>query len=526
MFRLHILHGAARAQATAGVRLLRYLATRVGYRYGREVVSKGNPETLDMVAVRRTGRIGAPEADHAKRDSDPWAMIDVFPLPAFICGPDGALLRYNKRAEEMWGLAPETGKGHRFGGAYRLYNADDTPIPTKDRPVAQVLRTGTGIRDLELVIERRDGSRVRVLASIEPLFDENGAIVGAVNCMQDITMARRVENAWRESVQRLAATYAHAAIGITEVDEDGRLLRVNETTCAITGYSREELLGSSIFDITHPDDRDWDRDNHHRQAAGQAEGYVVEKRLIRKDGRVIWIDVRSSTVRDAAGRFLYGVRVVHDITDRKEAEQRQKLLLDELNHRVKNTLATVQSLATQTLRGAGSPEQFRRTFEARIVALSKTHDLLTTRNWQGAELEEIVAEQLKPYAMDPARLVLEGDAVALTPRAALALSMVFHELATNAAKYGALSTTAGQLEVRWHIERAPAGAAGEPDWVRLTWRETGGPSVTPPQRRGFGSRLIERSTSELDGVARLEFDPAGLRYSITVPLTASNSPSP
>jgi two-component sensor histidine kinase len=219
------------------------------------------------------------------------------------------------------------------------------------------------------------------------------------------------------------------------------------------------------------------------------------------------------------------VRVVHDITDRKEAEQRQKLLLDELNHRVKNTLATVQSLATQTLRGAGSPEQFRRTFEARIVALSKTHDLLTTRNWQGAELEEIVAEQLKPYAMDRTRLVLEGDAVALTPRAALVLSLVFHELATNAAKYGALSTTAGRLEVRWHTEPGQPGTAAPPDCVKLLWCETGGPPVTPPQRRGFGSRLIERSTSELDGAAQLEFDPAGLRYSITVPLTAANSPS-
>src|SRR5215211_7725134 len=173
MFRLRIVHGAARAQATAGVRLLRYLATRVGYRYGREVVSKGNPETLDMVAVRTTGRIGAPEADHAKRDSDPWAMIDVFPLPAFICGPDGALLRYNKRAEELWGVAPGAGSGHRFGGAHRLYRADGSLIPMNDRPVAKVLNTGTGMRDLELIVERQDGSRIRVLANIEPLFDEN-----------------------------------------------------------------------------------------------------------------------------------------------------------------------------------------------------------------------------------------------------------------------------------------------------------------------------------------------------------------
>ena len=474
-----------------------------------------------MVAVGTPGRINIPSPEH--RDSDPWAMIDLFPLPAFICDSDGVLVRYNKRAEELWGIAPDLRARQRFGASHRIYDASGKPLVDEDRPVAQVLRTGTGIRDLELVLERRDHSRVRVLVNVEPLFDADGHIVGAVNCMQDITMARRVEDAWREGVQRLAATYAHAAIGISEVDEDGRLLRVNETTCSITGYSREELLQMSIFDITHPDDLARDRSEYGKQSEGDAEGYVTEKRLIRKDGHPIWIDVRSSTVRDAAGRFLYGIRVVHDITDRKEAELRQKLLLDELNHRVKNTLATVQSLATQTLRGAGSPEQFRRTFEARIVALSRTHDLLTSRSWRHADLKEIVSQQLTPYALNLTRLVVQGDAVALTPRAALTLSMVFHELATNAAKYGALSTPVGRVEVRWTV--VPTDAPGAPRRVKLTWSEADGPAVALPERQGFGSRLIERSTQELDGEAALEFLASGLHYRLDIPLTAANSPS-
>jgi PAS domain S-box-containing protein len=466
-----------------------------------------------------------PAADQSRLDTDPWAMIDVFPLPSFICGPDGFLLRYNQRAVELWGLAPDLERGHRFGGAHRLYRSDGSLIPNEERPVAKVLRTGSGIRDLELVVERRDGSRARVLARIEPLFDEHDRVVGAVNCMQDITASRRVEEAWRESEQRLAATYAHAAIGIAEVDEEGRLLRVNETTCKITGYGRQELLRMSVFDVTHPDDRDWDYDKLRQQAEGKEDGYAVEKRLIRKDGRMIWIDLRSSTVRDAAGRFLYGIRVVQDITERKEGELRQKLLLDELNHRVKNTLATVQSLATQTLRGAGSPAQFRRSFEERIVALSKAHNLLTTRNWQGVDLKEILIEQLEPYATDAARLVLKGEPVALTPRAALTLSMVFHELATNAAKYGALSTTAGRLEVRWSVGEAMDGPHREPPVVTLTWRERGGPPVVPPARRGFGSKLIERSTGELDGEAQVEFAAEGLSYTVRIPLTPANTPA-
>jgi PAS domain S-box-containing protein len=474
-----------------------------------------------MAAVRPTEAIAPTPAEVTGRDSDPWAMIDVFPLASFICGPDGALLRYNKRAEEFWGVAPDTTKGHRFGGSHRLYAADGTIIPNDDRPVMRVLRSGVGIRDLELIIERQDGSRVRVLANIEPLFDRNGRIAGAVNCMQDITVARRMEAAWRESEQRLAATYAHAAIGIAEVDENGRLLRVNETSCAITGYSRDELLGMSIFDVTHPDDLPPDQAQFHSQADGGG-GYAVEKRIVRPNGSVLWVDVRSSTVRDAAGRFLYGIRVVQDITERKNAEMRQKLLLDELNHRVKNTLATVQSLALQTLRGSGSPEQFRRTFEARLIALSKAHNLLTSRNWEGADIEEIVKEQLDPYATDPARVVLLGDSVKLTPRAAVTLSMVVHELATNAAKYGALSTPQGRVEVRWSIERTVA-TAESPGLARLSWCESGGPTVTPPARPGFGSKLIERSTSELDGTAQLDFMPAGLRYCLTLPLSSANS---
>ena len=163
----------------------------------------------------------------------------------------------------------------------------------------------------------------------------------------------------RQQEERWNATYEHAAIGIVEIDADGRFLRVNESICDITGLTREELLGWKLFARTHPDDRDVDEDLYRRQVKGEIGFYSIEKRFVRKDGRVIWCSIRSSTVRDADGHFLYGVRVVQDITARKEAEDRQKLLMDELNHRVKNTLATVQSLATQTARGTNSPEAFR-----------------------------------------------------------------------------------------------------------------------------------------------------------------------
>src|SRR6185437_13502207 len=147
--------------------------------------------------------------------------------------------------------------------------------------------------------------------------------------------------------------------GIVEIDASGHFLRVNEAIVDIVGYSREELLGRRLFARTHPGDSQIDVDLYRRQVSGDLNYYSIERRFFRRDGTVIWCSVRSSSVCDAQGNFLYTVRVIQDITDRKVAEERQKLLIDELNHRVKNTLATVQSLAAQTMHGVTTPEEFR-----------------------------------------------------------------------------------------------------------------------------------------------------------------------
>ena len=205
-----------------------------------------------------------------------------------------------------------------------------------------------------------------------------------------------------------------------------------------------------------------------------------------------------------SGVFVEG----SDITEQVEAQDRQRLLMDELNHRVKNTLATVQAIAQQTLRGSTTPERFTEAFESRLMALSKTHNALTDSHWSGAGLRQILWQELSPYGAE--RVTLSGPEIQLSARLALALGMVFHELATNAAKYGALSE-AGQLRVAWSVE--------DTEILFLEWRETGGPSPKPPSRRGFGSRLIERSiTGELQGTVALDYDPAGLICRFTVPL--------
>jgi two-component sensor histidine kinase len=207
--------------------------------------------------------------------------------------------------------------------------------------------------------------------------------------------------------------------------------------------------------------------------------------------------------------------VVLDVTDRRqtftalaEAEARQRLLIDELNHRVKNTLATVQSIARQTAKGAPVSPDFVEAFESRLVALSRTHDALTRGAWEHASLRELLIQEFAPYAAEQFRL--EGEDVSLRPRQALALGMVFHELATNAAKHGALSQTSGCVGVRW-----TAGA----ERLDIVWREEKGPQVAQPLRQGFGSRLIRSVIrGELAGAADLDYAPDGFTCRLSVPL--------
>ena len=448
-------------------------------------------------------------------------ILDMLPIATFICDARGTILQYNRRAVEIWGRAPAPGQSHdKFRENQRSYELDGTPIARS--MMAEVLASGTPVRNAERIVERSDGSRLIVSINIDPLRDAKGKLVGAVNCFFDITERKRMDDALEhsrrlalEQEQRVAATYEHAAIGISEIAPDGSFLRVNEAICAITGYSREHLLANKLLRHTHPDDADPDREAFRKQVTGELDFYSIEKRFIRKDGRLIWLSVRSSPVRADDGHLLYVVRVVQDITEHKAAERRQKLLIDELNHRVKNTLATVQSLASQTARAAPTPAAFRERFEGRLIALSKAHDQLTVHHWESADLRALLSGSLAPYVgTGPERIVLRGEDVELRPRAVLTLAMAFHELTTNAAKYGALSAAGGHIDIRWQ----PVGDDGHRQ-LKIDWIERDGPTVAEPQQRGFGSKLIEGSiAAELGGRARLAYQPDGLHCEIVIPL--------
>jgi len=481
----------------------------------------------DVREDARTGErrrsVSSVSLEQALRASD--EILELLPIATCVCDSTGRIIQYNHRAVELWGRAPEPGQTHdHFVAQYRFFGGEGEELPTSK--LAEVLKTGRAIRDEEVSVVRPDGKEIAVLLNIDPLFNAQGKLVGAINCFQDVTERRRVMDALdrtqhnlREQEERWSATYEHAAIGIVELDAEGRFIRVNEAICAIVGGTREELLTWRLQGRTHPDDRDVDDELYRRQVAGDIGFYSIEKRFIRRDGRVIWIAVRSSTVRDDTGHFLYGVRVVQDVTERKEAEERQKLLIDELNHRVKNTLATVQSLATQTARGTHSPEEFREAFEGRLIALSQAHDQLTRRHWKSADLRDIVEAAIAPHlARSQDQMIITGEPITVTPRVALTLALALHEMTTNAAKYGALSVAGGRVEVAWRVERK----ASPPPVLRIEWRERGGPPVTVPKQQGFGTRFIVGSVaSELQGKAQLDYDPAGFICTMDIPLDSA-----
>jgi two-component sensor histidine kinase len=255
-----------------------------------------------------------------------------------------------------------------------------------------------------------------------------------------------------------------------------------------------------------PDTYDMPLGQIYRQAMSDRTSFAIENRYGFPDGRVIWLDVRGNPVEEGLAIFF------RDITERKLAEDHLRLMVHELNHRVKNSLATVQAISAQTLRGREVPLEVREALTSRLLALAKAHDVLTDARWAGARLEEIAAQAAEPYGQE--RFRIEGPGVILPPRAAIAMALAFHELATNAAKYGALSNESGEVQLYWRLKET----ADAPK-LELKWLERGGPPVFPPTRKGFGSRLIQRGlAAEFVGEVRMDFPPSGLVCEMVVAL--------
>jgi PAS domain S-box-containing protein len=321
------------------------------------------------------------------------------------------------------------------------------------------------------------------------------------------------EMALRESEQRFRLLVDNVQeYALVQTDPEGKLTSWNPGAERLFGYTSAEILGCFFSCLLNVDDQQAGVLNQELAGVFQGNGQRDERWLVRKDGSHFWAQSITEPVHDESGRLRGVVKVIRDETERKRFEERQALLMSELNHRVKNTLATVQSIASQTLRGSPDPWEFVEKFKARLQALSRAHDLLTRSSWQSAEVADLVRDQLTMDG-DLDRITVHGPAALLTPQSAVALSMVLHELGTNARKYGALKDPAGRLDVHWRI-LAPDHT------LYIEWDETGGPLVAEPQERGFGRMLIEKSLGGVGGSAELQFNAGGLHCAIQVPLSA------
>ncbi len=303
---------------------------------------------------------------------------------------------------------------------------------------------------------------------------------------------------------------------IMMLDARGRIVSWSQGAERTTGYTADEIVGKPYDALFTPEEAAVGRPAEERRIASEQGRFDDERRRVRKDGSVFWASVVLTPLRREDGGLLGFAKIMRDTTERRKADERQKLMLRELDHRVKNNMAAVLAIVDHTARASRTLEEFTHSFRGRIMAMSRLHAMLAQTSWSGASLAELVRQTVEPYTQErEGRVVVRGEPLVLPAKAVSSVSMALHELATNAAKYGALSVPEGKVEITWRREPAEGGD----ELLRLRWVEEGGPHVDQPGRRGFGSELIETSLPfEMEGRANLEFAETGVRCELVVPL--------
>jgi PAS domain S-box-containing protein len=448
-------------------------------------------------------------AEAALRESEERlrAITDSVDQMIWSTLPDGHHDYFNQRWYDFTGVPEGSTDGAAWNG---VFHPDD-----QDRAVQlwrQSLETGAPYH-IEYRLRHRSGDYRWVLGRAQPVRNTDGEIVRWYGTCTDIQEIKEAETELRRTSALLHLIGDSTPDMIYAKDRDSRVLYANRAAFEIIGKPREEVIGQS--------DLDWAED------PAQAEAIIANDQAVMASGETRDVDetftrpggdtrhYRSvkSPLRDGQGRIIGLVGVTSDVTHRRQAEERERLLAREVDHRAKNLLAVVQSIVQLTR--AEDIGAFTRALSGRIQSLARAHSLLAASRWEGADLKQLVTEELAPFAArGSGRVVISGPAIRLKPEAAQALALVIHELATNAVKYGALSGEAGRVEIRWAM--APGSFEGR---LCIDWRERGGPAVDgPPTRRGFGSTVMQASVErQLKGKVRLDWETEGLSCELALP---------
>ncbi len=444
----------------------------------------------------------------------PAAMVENLPIGVYTCDRDGVIVQFNRRAAELWGRSPLTGDvGSRYCGAFKSFKSNGEDVAPGQSTMALVLASGKPVRDRQLIVERENGERLTILANADPIFDDQGHLVGAVNCFQDISEHVRMRRQVSESRRVSRHVMEALPVALYTTDAEGKLLYFNQAAEKLWGFA--PTLGDQYWcgswKIYRPDGTFLPHDQCPMAIALKEQRAMIGPEAVaeRPDGTRVPFLPHPTPIFDSRGTMIGAVNMLLDLSERKQATAQQRSLTDELNHRVKNTLATIQALAAQTMRGAAG--QGAQEFESRLLTLSRVHDQLSRNAWEWADFAAIAQQTFAPLrgaANNDVRL--DGPTVHLRPKTALALAMVLRELACNAEKYGALSTAAGTLALSWRVEDK---------CLHIDWREQGGPLVSLPHKRGFGTKLLDRSVvQELRGTARIDYASAGVHCTMEIPL--------
>ncbi|MER8847765.1 PAS domain S-box protein [Mesorhizobium australicum] len=434
-------------------------------------------------------------------------MSEHAPVMIWTCDASGKCTNLNSMLREFWGVRSEEIPTFSWHPTIHPDDAADIGARMMDALTTQSSVTVQGR------YKNRKGEYRALLTVARPHFSTKGQFRGLIGVNVDITESERAEAALRHSEERFRSAVEAAPSGMVMTDGNGRIILVNLHAEAVFGYEREEMIGQGIemlvpdqFRSSHP----LFRGKYGSRPLARPMGAGRDLYARRKDGSQVPVEIGISPIQTSEG--LMTLASIVDISERKRSETQRDLLMAELNHRVKNTLAVVQGIAHQTFRGTPATEAHA-AFEGRLMALSAAHNILTQTSWEHALLDQLVSDSLQIRGTFTNRVTTSGPAIRLQPNQALSVALALHELLTNAVKYGALSNDAGKVSVEWARTENPKPR------LKLIWSELGGPAVSAPSQPGFGTRLIVGGlAADLEAEVAMEFQPQGLVCKIDAPL--------